>query len=307
MKGKVMKYIYLFLMLLACYGCAPEKTMYQDRVLAQMNTEDLSKIIWDFTIEAEHTKRLRLSNSYVAAADNNTFIRFQFTSQALLEVGPARQLLVDLVEGFLEKLNKAPVAKELMPYPFDAYHLEIYVYFESFHGVYVDPFYIGWIALERGTSYFYAFDLQNRELDYWHSRIEPYEKSRSFVQFEREAERRYESEHPKGGSQFMRERFGGPPHVPGLGPEGGRPGYGPGYGPGYPEQGGYEYLGPGYLGRGPRSPYDRGPPYDRSGPPGDRGLPPDRRGPPPPQQSPQPMIPEPGEGGGQPQRTLRAV
>jgi hypothetical protein len=202
-----MHYLLILTLMVVLSSCAPEKTMYQERVLVQANTEDLSEVVWDFTIRMEHEKRLRLANSYVAAAEGESFIRFEFTSQAIMEVGPSRQLLVDVAETFLEMVNNAPVAKELLPYPFDADHLEIYIYLESFHGEYVDPFYVGWIVLEKGMAYYYAFDLQDRELDYWHSRIEPYEKSRSFVKFERKAEFLYEKSHPKPVSRLSGERF----------------------------------------------------------------------------------------------------
>lgn len=202
-----MRYLLFLTLVVMLSSCAPKKTMYQERVLVQANTEDLSEVVWDFTIKMEHEKRLRLQNSYVAAADGESFIRFEFTSQAIMEVGPARQLLVDVTETFLEMVNAAPVAKELLPYPFDADHLEIYIYLESFHGEYVDPFYVGWIVLEKGMAYYYAFDLKDRELDYWHSRIEPYAKSRSYVKFERKAEWWYEQTHPKPVSRLTQERF----------------------------------------------------------------------------------------------------
>lgn len=189
-----MRYIVVLMFLLVCTGCESHN-MYEDRVKVQANTEDLSAVIWDYTIELAHDKQLRLENSYVVAGDGYSVIRMEFTSQAILEVGPARQLLVDLVEGFLDRVNKSPVAAELIPYPFDANHLEIYIDFESFYGVHVDPFYVGWMVLEQGMAYYYAFDLKNMKKDFWDARIEPYDKSRSYVYLERAAEEHYKAKH----------------------------------------------------------------------------------------------------------------
>lgn len=209
-----MRYLLALMILLVGHGCAPPKTMYEERVKVQADTQDLSELIWDYTIYLERDRRLFLKNSYVAAAENESFIRFEFTSQLILEMCQARDLLVDVTEGFLERLNQSPVAKELMPYPFDAHHLEIYIYLESFHGEYVDPFYVGWIALEKGMAYYYAFDLNNhrpflhdQQIDEWHTRIEPYEKSRTYVLFERKALQHYGETHPKPESTLASERF----------------------------------------------------------------------------------------------------
>lgn len=205
-----MQYLLLLILLFTSVGCTTRPvSMYADRVKVQANTEDLSALVWDYTIELEHEKRLRLENSYVVSGNGYSAFRMQFSSQDLLEVGPARKLLVDVVEGFLNKLNADPVAYEMLPYPFDADHMEVYIDFQSFHGEFVDPYFVGWAVLEHGMAYYYAFDLKNRKKDFWHSRIEPYEKSRSYVEFERAAELNYQLSHPQATSRLQEDRYRG--------------------------------------------------------------------------------------------------
>lgn len=195
-------------------------TMYDERVMTQFGTEDLTKIVYEFTTALRHERRLILEESYVAMGPEETHLRLEFISQDLLEVREARYLLVDIVEGLLEWINHDEVAQKLRPYPFTADQLEIYVDFQCFYGLYVDPNYVGWMVLEKGTSFFYAFSVKDwdkdfLDRDFWNKRIEPYAKSRSFAMAEREAESKYRVYHPLHHRQALRGLLYTPP-PPGM-------------------------------------------------------------------------------------------
>jgi hypothetical protein len=137
-----------------------------------------------------HEKHLRLENACVWYRDNINSVRMEFTSQDVLEVREARFLLVDLVEGLLAELNRNPViAPSLVTFPLMPEHLEIYINFESYHGLYVDPYYVGYIKLENGEASYLAFDIKAPGRNNWDFRTESYAKSREFTVYEREAEK----------------------------------------------------------------------------------------------------------------------
>lgn len=148
-----------------------------------------------------HEKHLRLEDSRVFYNQTINTVRMEFTSQDVLEVRDARFLLVDVVEALLAALNQNPaIAPKFVTYPLTPDQLEIYINFESFHGLYVDPYYVGYIMLEAGNATYWAFDTKENGRNYWDFRTEPYEKSREFTVYEREAENMFKQlidiEHP---------------------------------------------------------------------------------------------------------------
>ena len=123
-------------------------------------------------------------------------IRLQYRTQNILELQEARAMLVDLVEEYLETLNANPLAQMNLEEGFSADNLLIYVDFQTYWGLYGDPLYIGWMVLEDGLVYYYDFDVKNRNVDYWYSRIESYNKSKEVVRIERESEESYKNSLP---------------------------------------------------------------------------------------------------------------
>jgi hypothetical protein len=155
----------------------------------KIDAPEIVHVIQNYLAYLRHEKHLRLEDSSVYYDDYINAIRMEFLCQDLMEIREARMLLVDVVEGLLAELNKNPVlAPEFITYPLTPRQLEIYISFESFYGLYNDPYYVGWMKLEKDTSYFYAFDLKYPGLNVWNHRIEPYFKSREFVVYERESE-----------------------------------------------------------------------------------------------------------------------
>lgn len=186
----------------SCYMGKQDPGLEEEGYWAQMiDSPEIVHTIQHYLAYLRHEKHLRLEDSRIFYNETINTVRMEFTSQDVLEVREARFLLVDVVEGLLAELNKNPVlAPEFVTYPLTPDQLEIYIDFESFHGIHVDPYYVGYIMLEAGMAHFWAFDTKENGLNHWDYRIEPYEKSREFTVYEREAEDMFketvEIEHP---------------------------------------------------------------------------------------------------------------
>jgi hypothetical protein len=154
-----------------------------------IDSPEIVHLIQHYMPYLRHELHLRLEDSRVFYNDTINTVRLEFISQDVLEVREARFLLVDVVEGLLAELNKNPVlAPQFVTYPLTPEQLEIYINFESFHGIYVDPYYVGYIMLEAGEATYWAFTTKENGRNLWDFRTEPYEKSREFTVYEREAE-----------------------------------------------------------------------------------------------------------------------
>ena len=137
-----------------------------------------------------HELRLRLEDASIYYGESVNALRLEFISMDVMEVREARFLLVDLVEGLLAELNTNPtIAPEYLTYPLSPDSLEIFINFETFEGLYVDPYYVGCIHLMDGFVHFYAFNVKYDGLNKWQLREEPYAKSLEFTVYERESEK----------------------------------------------------------------------------------------------------------------------
>ncbi len=199
-----MRFLLLFLSVITLISC--NRTPQQNYWVEKINAEELSRVILTYANELKHEKRMRLEDSKVSYKDHIHIIHMEFISQDILELKEARELLVDIVEGFLDRLNDDPYLERDSEGPITADNLEIYVNFQSYFGEYDDQFYVGWMGLNNGSSYFYAFDIkQFEEIDWWHYRSEWYYKSRQFVEIERAAEEGYQAAHPADEAQTITE------------------------------------------------------------------------------------------------------
>lgn len=164
-------------------------------------------------LEREHHLFLEDSNFYY---DNEILcIELDYSTQDLLTIKEARRILVEMVQDLMERLNEDEVLADKLKYPFKAKRLQIYIDCQSFFGLYVDPFYVSWIILENGKSYFYAFDLKNHGYDFWHSRIEPFFKSVQIINAENRANELYEASKSQLPKTVIRERYLGTDINPG--------------------------------------------------------------------------------------------
>jgi hypothetical protein len=120
-----------------------------------------------------------------------------------MDMCAARRMLVDVAEGFIKAINSDPVVSQrLTKAPFTVNELEIDIDMTSYYGVYANAQFVGWINLERGMAYYYAFDVYDRKIDRYNSRVEPYYKSLDYVTVEK-AIRAKEAENRPPAPQTM--------------------------------------------------------------------------------------------------------
>lgn len=114
-------------------------------------------------------------------------IVMHFRTQRLVDVCEGRDLIVQLIEGFLRRINTdETIVGALNPYPLTPDRVKIDIAFESFYARFIDPIYMGRIALERGIVYYFSWDSLDPDSMYWKQRIEPYDKALRFSRFRNE-------------------------------------------------------------------------------------------------------------------------
>lgn len=195
-------------------GCQPYVHIVS---LPGIDNELVMRVILTYASTLQHDKKLFLEDSSASYGGQGNYIRkirLTFSSQSILELREARQLLVDVVDGFLDQVNFDPELGPLTSsYPISSDDLEICIKFESYHGLYVDKRYVHSAKLEEKWAFFYAFDITNefgiwdRDCECWHQRVEPFYKSRQIVTIEREAEKLYKANHPEPKSLFSGDRY----------------------------------------------------------------------------------------------------
>lgn len=173
-----------------------------------LHKEEVTRIVQEFAEEMKEEKDLSLEHAYTCYDNSIRTVQLQFISQDLIELCEARELIVDMTERLLAKLNQDPIlGPDLSNFPFRPSNLEIYITFESYFGKYVDPMYIMWICMEDNSIYFYTFDLLYSPNRCWHVKHESYPTSREIVVYQREAEQKYEETHKIKPSAFGSERY----------------------------------------------------------------------------------------------------
>jgi len=214
LKQRHSRYFILMLFMLASLtGCRP--LWYTQEPAWMVDGEAITALTIEYANELQHARRLHFDDAvvffkpYGQAVDR---VRLKFSSQDVMELREARELLVDVAEGLINRLNDSVfVGYE----PLNSNNVEIYITFESYLGLYVDKLYIHRIVLEEGMSYFHAFDLTNefniweRDVECWHQRVEPYYKTLQFVTYQRIADINYELAHPKKKPLFNNAMFVG--------------------------------------------------------------------------------------------------
>jgi hypothetical protein len=198
-------------------GCQPQ-VVGRGPWVKKIDSEELSRIIINFSTKMKIDKHLELEDSYAAYDDYITKLVLRYSSQRLLTVYDARLLIVELVEELLYRLNNNSIISfELDHFPFTANDLDVRINFESFYGRYIDELYVGMVWLQAGCVHFYAFDRKDPSLngiDWDHDRFEPYFKSRELALIKKEADLPYieqiENPNPaavKRPSTILNERY----------------------------------------------------------------------------------------------------
>jgi len=167
-------------------GYKPEAEEIREAVRIEAARDTVSRAVISYSTEIKQSKHLHLQDAKVLFTPSGPKICLEYISQDNIYLGSARMLLVDVVEGLMRALAEGT------DFPAAVENIELYIDFESYQGIYVDPFFIGYIWLQDAISHFYAFDTKNRDLDIWHTRVEAYYKSRAFVSSYREAEEKQE-------------------------------------------------------------------------------------------------------------------
>lgn len=185
-----------------CYRCGRR---YDLDWMEAHDPEEATEIILSYATELQHTMFLRLEYSWVYFDRYIEGIHLEFSTQNIMEVKEARQMIVDLVDGLLDRWNNDPIIAGLIKEPFTERNVNVYINLESFWGYYGDPFYVGWLVLEDGITFLYAYDTKDRLINYWHSRVEPFFKSREYVRIERAAEARYKKTHAPPPYSYLKK------------------------------------------------------------------------------------------------------
>lgn len=186
-----MKRLLLLLAVLLTGCCCPG---YYVKVIdptwvRKIDSEELTRTVIRYTTKLNREKGLTLEDSRAYYTECTEKIRLVFSSQKCPEIPESRELLVDVVEGFLNALNNNPsIRADLCVAPFRVEDLEIYIQFESYFSEYVDPFYVGRIELDDGLAVYYMATQKEWYYDRWHSRIEPYSKTLEIARAQREAD-----------------------------------------------------------------------------------------------------------------------
>lgn len=143
--------------------------------------------------EVERDAQLFLLDSRACfTKDGIVKLVMHFRTQRLVDLCEGRDLIVEFVEGFLRRINSDPtIVSYLNPFPLTADRLKINIEFESFFGRYIDPLYMGRIALEKGIVFYYTHDSLDPDTTKWKQRVEPYEKAFRFSHFRNEDRMQY--------------------------------------------------------------------------------------------------------------------
>lgn len=196
MMAHIRKYLFILMIALGIVLTSCQKeTVGAGPWVKKIDSEELSKIVINFSLKMKINKHLELEDSWAEYDDYISRLCLQYSSQRLLTVYDARLLMVELVEELLYRINNNSIISfELENFPFTANDLDVKITFESFYGRYIDDQYVGLAWLQAGCVHFYAFDRKDLSLngiDWDHHRFEPYSKSRELALLKKEADLPY--------------------------------------------------------------------------------------------------------------------
>lgn len=196
----MIRFIALFALLCSCTSQMSRPMTHP--WVEKIEVNPFSEVIIPYALELRKEKRLRFEDSEVFYDEYVQRFRVVFSTQLILELCEARELMVDVVEGLLERMNNNPwVVESFNHQPITADDLELYFSYETYYVEYIDPTFIAWMSLTDGYVRFYDGVLKDFTKDFWDARIEPYAKSLEFVRIAREAEENYKLAHPPKTAQ----------------------------------------------------------------------------------------------------------
>lgn len=183
-----------FLIALTCCAAPQDSVITVPRVRENLPTsEDLTLLTIDFSRELLNKHRLVLYDTAITYEDRGIKkLRLDYISQASVELKEGRDVIVDVAEGFLDRINSHPSLNgAFIDGPANVENLDIHITYQSFFNKYVDNEYLAYIILERGMSFFYSSELNMDYTDYWTKKIEPYFRTLQISNFQRDVELSY--------------------------------------------------------------------------------------------------------------------
>lgn len=173
-----------------------------------INNEEAISTVQQFSEKMKYEKALFLEDSVVYYETAIHRFRLDFSTQAILTLPEARELIVDVADDFLSFLNGNP---ELMfaRGEFTECDLEIYINAQSFYGYYNDVNRVGLITLRNGISHFFSFATLDPDRDHWKKREEFFWQSRAIVEAQREGREAFKPA-PEKKRQVLQEEWFNP-------------------------------------------------------------------------------------------------
>lgn len=211
-----MRLMSVLLLLLCLTGCsvpdwaAPYPAWKMEpKADPSIHTEEVTHIVQEYSVDMKYEHNIHLQRAKTCYnAEGIHTMQLEYISQDLIELCEARELIVDITENMLARLNQDSIlGPEFANFPVRPENLEIYITFESYFGKYIDPRYILWISMEDGGVDFYTWELEYMDNRCWSCKHETYATSREIVVYQREAEQRYEEMHQPPKSAFGSERY----------------------------------------------------------------------------------------------------
>lgn len=191
-------------------GNYPESYFIENEMYDRYVYDRIMLHVAQMAVKFNHERRMKLENSTLQFDGCIQTMRLDFSTMALLELQEGREILVDITQDFLKRINSdSTIAKALCNGFLSAHDIEVQIDFRCWMGKLVDFNYVGWITLKRGWAHYYAFDMRTDTLDWWQLRNETYYESLKIVEYTRQAENewlKYEEE-KKGPSPFKEDRF----------------------------------------------------------------------------------------------------
>jgi len=154
--------------------------------LSGYDSPEMDMIVIAHAQKAKEKYEMILENAKTCFDDSGKIrhVRLHYSSQQIIELEEARDQLVFVVDGLLEKINSNPIVNTMLLHrPFTSKDLEVHITYESYYGLHVDPNKVAHTIEEQGVSFFYNAELDGRNSDYWGKRIEPYFKTRRFSHY----------------------------------------------------------------------------------------------------------------------------
>jgi hypothetical protein len=199
---------WIFPLLIAVFCSCSQNYSYDDNwpVLVQkVDVNSFSEVIIPYATELGHTHRLRFEDSKVYYDDFAQRFRVIWSTQQIVEICEARDLIVTVVEGLLKRLNaNSQVIAAFDHYPITSDDLELYFFYSSGFVEYVDPTYTAFLSLHDGTVRYINGLIKNTRNDWWDSRTETYDEAYRFAMLARSSEKAYIDAHkPKKVTSFV--------------------------------------------------------------------------------------------------------